>query len=190
MNVHDSFSESAFAMTRIAEQLKAGEILGIAPTNNFNLDFPDGEVEPGFQTIEKLVWHIRDFKPELVITHNPEDILIRFFDRSTWINHRDHKNTALATLDAIYPCSRNTNFFPKLLAQDKLTVHTVTKLLLTDSYTKPELKYFDIEKFLEQKKLALQQHVSAFAPEDADDYVSENKIGDGYFELLAFYSVY
>ncbi len=185
-----NIAENVFATTRIEEQLKAGEILGISRKENFNLGIPDGELEANLEIIEKIVWHIRQFKPDIVITHNPEDAIVRFFNTSTWVNHRDHRNTALATLDAIYPYSRDTNFFPHQLSVDKLTPHKVTMLLLADSYTKPELKYFDIGKYLGKKKLALQQHASAFAPEDADDYIEENKIGDGYFEPLGFYTVY
>lgn len=99
-----------FATTRVAEQLKAGEILGIPRKENFNLEIPDGELEANLKTIEKIVWHIRQFKPDIVITHNPEDTIIKFFNKSTWINHRDHRNTALATLDAVYPYSRNTKY--------------------------------------------------------------------------------
>jgi len=36
----------------------------------------------------------------------------------------------------------------------------------------------------------LQQHISAFALEDADDYIEENKMENGYFEPLGFYTVY
>ncbi|MEK7595685.1 MAG: PIG-L family deacetylase [Patescibacteria group bacterium] len=183
-------NEEAFGATRVNEQIRAGEILGIPQSQNFNLQIPDGELETDLKTIEKIVWHIREFKPNIVITHNPEDLIIRFFNKSTWVNHRDHRNTAEATLDAIYPYSRDANFFPQQLSKDKLTGHKVTKVLVTDSYTKHELRYFDIGNYLEKKKLALQQHVSAFSPEDAKDYIEENRIGDGYFEPLAFYTVY
>lgn len=133
--------------------------------------------------------------------------------KATWINHKDHKNTAVATIDSIYPCSRDTNFFPHQLSnkcttlnssdvmlnlpcpalrwfQHPLTTHKVYKFLLTDSYTKPELKYFDIGKYTEKKKLALSQHASQFSPEDVDDYVEESKTENGYFEPLAFYTIY
>lgn len=183
-------NEKDFGDTRVEEQLKAGEILGIPKEENFNLCFPDGELEPNLQTIEKIVFHIRDFKPDIVITHNPEDYIIKYYDKSTWINHKDHKNTAVATIDSIYPCSRDTNFFPNQLSENNLAVHKVFKFLLTDSYTKPELKYFDISKFTEKKKLALQQHSSQFSPEDVDDYVEESKTENGYFEPLAFYTIY
>lgn len=182
--------EKMFAKTRIEEQIIAGNILGISEIENFNLQIPDGGLETTVENIEKISFHLRQFKPDLVITHNPHDSIIHFFDQSTWINHRDHKNTAQITIDAIYPYARNTAFFPKHFTQNKLTTHTVKKLLLTDHYIHPEVRYFAIEKFLDKKKKALQQHTSAFAPTDADDYIEENKIGDGYFESLGYYEIY
>lgn len=185
-----TIDEKDFAASRLQEQLNGGEVLGIPKEENFNLNFPDGELESNIQTIEKIVFHIRDFKPDIVITHNPEDYIIKYYDKSTWINHKDHRNTAIATIDAVYPCSRDTNFFPDQLSEKGLTVHKVYKFLLTDSYTKPELKYFDIGSFTEKKKLALQQHASQFSPEDVDDYVDEYKTENGYFEPLAFHTIY
>lgn len=183
-------NEGQFAKTRIEEQIKAGEILGVPISENFNLQIPDGGLETIVKNIEKIAFHIRQFKPELVITHNPEDAIIHFFDQSTWINHRDHKNTAQITIDAIYPYARNTGFFPEHFSQHHLTTHSVKKLLLTDHYTKPEVRYFLIDKFLDKKKKALQQHLSVFDLSDADDYIEENKIGEQYFEPLGYYEVY
>lgn len=185
-----NIEENAFAKSRTNEQIKAGEKLGLPKEENFNLQIPDGEIESNLDTIEKIVRHIRQFKPDIVITHNPEDFIIHFFDQGDWINHRDHRNTAQATLDAVYPYSRDTNFFPDQLKKEKLTTHTVKKILLADSYLKREVKYFDISKQIHKKLSALKEHKSAFDPESAGDYVEENKIGDGYFEPLGYYEVY
>jgi LmbE family N-acetylglucosaminyl deacetylase len=185
-----NINEDEFGNSRIKEQIKAGEILGIPKSENFNLQIADGELEPDLDTVGKIVRHIREFKPDIVITHNPTDHIIKFFERSTWANHRDHRHTAIATLDAVYPYSRDTNFFPQQLTKGKLTPHKVEKIMFADSYTKPEVKFFDISKYLDKKKLALQQHTSAFAKEDADDYIEENKIEGNYYEPLAFYTIY
>jgi LmbE family N-acetylglucosaminyl deacetylase len=183
------FSENDFGQARSEEQLKAGEILGIPQRENFNLQFPDGEVSSGIESIEKIVFHIREFKPDIVITHNPEDIIVHFFEKSSWVNHHDHRNTGTVTIDALYPYSRDRGFFPEHFEKG-MEQHTVTKLLLTDSYVKPQCKYFQIDKYASKKRAALQQHLSAFSPEDASDFVEENKIDDHYFEPLGFYEVY
>lgn len=183
-------NEKDFGRERVEEQMKSGEILGVPRRENFNLQIPDGELETTIENIEKVVFHIRQFKPDLVITHNPEDFFIDFNNKSTWVNHRDHRNTGQITIDAIYPYSRNRGFFLEHFEKHNLEVHELTKLLITDSYTKKAVRYFAIDNYLEPKKKALQQHISAFDPSEAGDYVEENKYEDGYFEPFGYYEIY
>lgn len=183
-------TEKEFSTLRVEEQFKAGEILGISRKNNFNLQIPDGELETTIVNIGRIVFHIREFQPDLVITHNPLDFVIHFFNKSTWINHRDHRNTGIIALDAVYPYSRDTGFFPEHFSKYQLKTHSVKKVLINDSYNSPFVKYFDISEQIDQKKKALQQHLTAFNPADAGDYIDENKFDSGYFEPLAYYEVY
>lgn len=189
MKDKQGLNEAGFGAQRVKEQIKAGTILGIPEDQNFNLQIPDGEVEPSLAYIERIVYHIREFKPDLVITHNPQNELVSFFDKSFWVNHRDHRHTSQIVLDAVYPYSRDRGFFTDHFEKG-LDVHSVTKLLLADSYTKKNVKYCKIDDFVEAKTKALQQHVSAFNPEDASDYIDENKLEDGYFEPFAYYEIY
>lgn len=182
--------ESTFATKRVAEQMKAGLILGVPKNENFNLQVPDGELESSVENIQQTVYHIREFKPELVITHNPQDFLINFFNKGGWVNHRDHRNTGQIVVDAVYPYSRDRGFFSRQFEVNKLSTHTVRKILLTDSYEKNTIKYFGIDKYMETKKKALQQHLSAFDPNEADDYLEENNIEGRYYEPLGYYEVY
>ena len=185
-----AINEKEFAELRTEEQIKAGEILGISRSENFNLQIPDGELEASLENIEKIVFHIRQFKPDLVITHNPQDTIVDFYEKGKWVNHRDHRNTGLIVLDSVYPYSRDRGFFPHHFKQSKLSGHTVNKLLLTDSYKNTSVKYFAIDNYLDKKKAALQQHLSAFDPADIDGYLEENKFGNHYFEPLGYYEVY
>jgi LmbE family N-acetylglucosaminyl deacetylase len=189
MKDKEGLNESEFAKSRISEQVNAGKILGIPEKQNFNLEIPDGEFETSVENIGKIAFHIRQFKPNLVITHNPTSNIISFFNKSHWVNHRDHRNTGQVTLDACYPYARDTGFFVEQL-KNGLNPHSVTKVLLADSYTSESVKYFQIDEFLDKKKNALQQHITAFDPADADDYIEENKIEDGYYEPLGFYKIY
>ena len=190
MKDKEGLTESEFAKSRVAEQVSAGKILGIKESENYNLGIPDGEIEPSVENIGEIAFHIRQFKPDLVISHNPDPGIVRFFENSAWVNHRDHRNTALITIDAVYPYSRDRGFFTEQFEKDKLEPHVVKQLLLTDSYTSNSIKYFQIDEYLSKKKLALQQHLTAFDPADADDYLEENKFGDNYFEPLGYYKVY
>ena len=183
-------NEKDFGQERVGEQMKAGKYLGIADTENFNLQIPDGEVEEKVENIDKIAFHIRQFKPQLVITHNPEEGIIDFFGKSCWVNHRDHRKTARITLDAVYPYARDRGFFPQHFSQAGLDCHSVTKLLLADSYTSAHIRYFDIGNFVKQKEKALSQHVSAFGPDEVADYIDENSFEGGYFEPLGYYKIY
>ena len=190
MKDKEGITEENFATGRIEEQKRAGEILGILESENFNLNIPDGELFHSLDNIEKIAFHIRQFAPDVVITHNPEDIFIHFFEKGVWVNHNDHRNTGLIVADAVYPYSRDRGFFPEHFTKNRLSPHIVTKMLIADSYTKDAVKYFSIGGYIEQKRKALQQHVSAFSPDDADSYIEENKFGDDYFEPLAYYKIY
>jgi LmbE family N-acetylglucosaminyl deacetylase len=182
-------SEADFGKARSVEQIKGGLALGIPEDQNFNLGIGDGEVEHNLETIGKIVYHIRDFKPDLIITHNPSDEIITFSPTSTWVNHRDHRNTGLNALDAAYPYSRDNNFFPEQL-KGNVTRHEVHKLLFSDSYTKPYVVSFDTKDYLEEKRNGLKEHKSAINPEDIEGYISEMEQPDGYFELLGYITIY
>jgi LmbE family N-acetylglucosaminyl deacetylase len=182
-------SEAEFGNNRKQEQIKGALELGIEEKENFNLNLPDGEVEHNLDNIGMIVYHIREFKPDIIITHNPSDEIITFSESSKWVNHRDHRNTGLNTLDAAYPYSRDNNFFPEQLKQG-LKRHEVYKFLFTDSYTKPYVVSFDTHEYLEAKRNALRQHSSAIKADDIEDYVSEMKQENGYFELLGFVKIY
>jgi len=183
-------SEQEFGAARQKEQVEGGLDLGIAKDQNFNLGLRDGEAEHNYENIGKIVWHIRDFKPDLIITHNPSDEIINFSPSSSWVNHRDHRNTGLLALDAAYPYSRDNNFFPEQLEQG-LSRHEVHKFLFSDSYTKSYVLSFDTHDFVEHKRSALSKHVNPIDASDVDEYVDEMKQDDGgYFELLGYLEIY
>ncbi len=184
-----NINEDDFGKMRTLEQLNAGKILGINENNNFNLNLPDGEVETSIVNIEKVVFHIRDFKPDIIITHNPQDYIIKFDPKVHWVNHRDHRNTAQITLDAMYPYSRDRGFFPNHFKKG-LEPHKVTKVLLADSYSNELVSYFDISGFTETKVKALMHHPSAINPAHANDYLEENLIGGRYYESLLYTEIY
>jgi LmbE family N-acetylglucosaminyl deacetylase len=178
-----------FAKTRVEEQMAAGQILGIPDTQNFNLGIPDGELENTIENIGKIVWHIREFKPDIIITHNPSEVINTFSteDNIRWVNHRDHRHTAIITVDAAYPYSRDRGFFPAHFAQG-LQPHTVESLLLADSYTHPLRVYLDVTDYIDQKRRALAACPSVIPADHVEEYVNECKIGQRYYEQLRYYS--
>ncbi len=101
------------------------------------------------------------------------------------VNHRDHRHTALVTTDAVYPYSRDRAFFPEQLTSG-LEPHSVTELLLADSYEHPLRLYFDVTDQVEKKRRALAACPSVIEPSHVDGYIGEIKIGTRYFEQLRY----
>jgi LmbE family N-acetylglucosaminyl deacetylase len=131
---------------REREQRAAGKVLGVRRC--VFLRYPDGYVEDTAELRGKIVREIRRLKPDLVVTWDP-------FRRG--FNHRDHRLTGQATLDAIYPLARNPLGYPEHL-DEGLEIHRVNEVLLAGS---DQADYWvDVSKFLDKKIEALQEHKS------------------------------
>ncbi len=158
---------------REKEDRESMKIFGITEENNVYLRFGDGTLENNRELISTLVLQIRTFKPDLIITHNPENVIIRFANGDSWINHRDHRNTGLSTIDAAYPFSRDLNFFPEQFEDSAVSSHSVKEFLIVDYYDHPDLVYFDVTDFVETRVKAHAKHSSQYtlgAAQEAADY--------------------
>ena len=100
-----------------------------------------------------MVKVIRMHRPEVVLSIDPSNFL---FD-NPYVNHRDHRVTALAVFDAIYPAARNPNFFPEHLEED-LSTHSVDAILFFAT-NRPNI-WIDITDTIESKIASLQCHKS------------------------------
>lgn len=173
-------TENEFAKIRTSEQLAAGIELGLAVNENFNLGIKDGELENTLANIEKVVFHIRQFKPDAVITHNPYDPINTFSEEIHWVNHRDHRATASIVCDATYPYSRDRGFFPQHFLKYNLTTHVVSELLFSDAYSYPDVKYFEITKYIDKKRNALLKHKNAFSADSVEsEFLEESRLEPG-----------
>lgn len=163
---------------REEEDSKAMQILGIKRENNIYLRFEDGTVEDTLDVIGKIAEQIRIFKPDILITHNPENIVIRFEKDVNWINHRDHRNTGQAAINASYPYSRDILFFPDHFKNKESSSHTVTEFLLVDYYDHPDIVYIDVTNDIESRISAHACHTSQYslkaARESADFFTKSN----------------
>ena len=179
----EKITEHELMEIRKREDTASMQVLGIKPENNIYLLLNDGEVNNSMQTIEKLVKQIREFKPDLIVTHNPEDVFIRFNKNENWINHRDHRNTGLSVMDAAYPYSRDILFFPEHFSDEKLQSHTTVEYLLVDYYDHQDQIYIDITETLDAKVKALEQHSSQYSKEHAkslSEYITKVESGRRY----------
>lgn len=184
-------SEEEFAKIRISEQMSAGLELGIPAGENFNLGIRDGEVEDTVENIGKIVFHIRQFKPDIIITQNPFDPINAFSEEVHWVNHRDHRKTASIVVDAVYPYSRDRGFFPEHFSKDGLSQHIVSELLFSDCFTHPDVCHFDITKYVDKKKSALLKHKNALTIESIEEeFIPEGELEPGrYFERLKHFEI-
>lgn len=186
-----SIKEVELAKRRTLEVFEAGAHMGLKKKDVKVLNFPDGEIESTFENIGRIVFEVRRTKPDIVITHNFDDYLIQTPSGSSWVNHRDHRNTGRLTLDAVYPYSRDANFFPEhKIELGKDYTHQVFKILIPEKFTDDNLVYFDIEKFLKQKKAAMQSHKNAFSEEDVEMIMEEAAFDEGYCEIFKYFEVY
>ena len=175
----EKVSEKELAKIRESEDEQALKTLGLHKNDSMNLNLGDGEIENSLPTIEKLVHVIRSFKPDLVITHNPEKVLIRDLDGGFYVNHRDHRNTATSVIDAAYPYSRDLLFFPQHI-EAGLSGHSVTEFLFVDSWGDQDSIAIEITDFTAQRTAAIACHSSQYSPENAQastDFFAPEKAG-------------
>lgn len=162
-------SEEDLAYQREQEDAAAMEVLGVKPEDNIYLHLGDGEVEADLETIGLLAQQIRTFKPDVILTHNPEEVIIRFSKGVNYINHRDHQNTGKAATYAAYPYSRDVLFFPEHFEEDGVESHTTTKFLYVDYHNHEDLVYIDVTDTAEARTRAIASHASQYSLENAQD---------------------
>jgi LmbE family N-acetylglucosaminyl deacetylase len=139
------------ARLRMDETAAAARVLGIAA--HHHLDHPDGEIEDDRVLRGELVRFVRTLRPDVVLCPDPTAV----FFGDGYVNHRDHRITGWATLDAIAPAAATPHYFPELRAEG-LDVHQVPKVYLSGTH-EPNL-WVDIGATLERKIEALFCHAS------------------------------
>ena len=143
------------ARTREQEQRAAAEILGVREVSI--LPYGDGELEDSREVIGRIVRHIRRIKPDIVFTTDPY--------RSTFYIHRDHVNTGLTAMHAVFPYARDRLHFPEHLAEG-LEIHKTAELYFWGTEN-PDI-HIDISDTMDLKVRASQAHISQFG----DDVVT------------------
>jgi LmbE family N-acetylglucosaminyl deacetylase len=139
------------AAVREAEQLAAAAVVGYQDVAF--LHQPDGAVANDLPLRELLVREIRSFRPDAVLTHDPEVL----FYAGGGVNHTDHRTVGIAAVDAVYPAARNPMAFPALLRAG-LAAHKVRRLYLFWP-NRPDT-WVDVTDTFERRLDALRCHVS------------------------------
>jgi LmbE family N-acetylglucosaminyl deacetylase len=136
---------------RQAEQTAAAKQVGVHDIHF--LGYPDGRVEQTIGLRRDLTRVIRLLRPDRVLCQSPERNYMRM-----GVSHPDHRAVGSASLDAVYPDSRNPFAFPELLAEEKLEPWTVREVWIAG--TPAPTHYVDITETFGRKLAALRSHVS------------------------------
>jgi len=147
--------------TRIAEQRAAADILGVSEI--IHLGYPDGYLTPSLELRRDVTRQIRRFRPDLVITQNPQ----RRLDHNPFIGHPDHLATGEATLASVYPAARDRLNFPELWTEENLEPWKVRQVLLT-GVEEPNL-WLDVGQTFEIGLRSILAHVSQVDPPTVEE---------------------
>ena len=136
------------------EELQLGaDLLGV--TTLTCLDLPDGEVSNDQQFRATLVGLIRRHRPEVVVGPDPT---ATFFG-GVYVNHRDHRETGWALLDAVAPAAAMPLYFP-----EQGEPFQVGQLLLSGTLDADVV--IDVSRTIDTKVKAVLAHASQLAGDD------------------------
>jgi LmbE family N-acetylglucosaminyl deacetylase len=142
---------AALAEQRIAETAEAVELLGLR--GHRHLGYGDGDLEDDRGLREEICRVVRELRPEVVLCPDPTAV----FFGDGYFNHRDHRVTGWATLDAIAPAAGLPHYFADQIAEG-LSVHHVRAAYLSGTL-EPNV-WIDVSAQLERKIDALFRHRS------------------------------
>ncbi|MBI4097360.1 MAG: PIG-L family deacetylase [Candidatus Levybacteria bacterium] len=147
------------AQIRRKEQVKAGKILGLKDI--FFLNHTDTELVTDMTLKGEIVRIIRTVRPKIVFGWDPT---FYYTEHSAWtdtafINHTDHRAAGIATMDAVFPLSRDMLTFPEQL-KEGLSAHRVEELWLYGAEKKAHV--VNITSTFDKKIKALEVHASQF----------------------------
>ena len=114
---HHQMGGAPLAIRRQAEAQAAADIIGIEYEL---LDNQDGFLEPKLENRLQIIKLIRQFQPDLILTHRPNDY------------HPDHRYTSILVQDAAYMVT-----VPNICRLVPSLDYNPTILYLSDAFTKP-----------------------------------------------------
>ena len=143
-----TMSPERLAKIREEEQRNAARALGVERVEF--LGYPDCELEDTRDLRRDITRQIRRWRPDLLITQNPHRTY------NLYASHRDHRITAGAVLDCVYPLARDHLAFPELLPE--VEPHKVREIHVMQ-WESPHL-VVDISDTMDVKLRALACHAS------------------------------
>ena len=156
--------KAELARLREGEQLAANQVLGVKET--VFMRYPDGELEPTIPLRKELTRLIRKYKPDVVITGNPE----AWFYGNEYLNHADHRAAARAGCEAVFPSAGSRLIFAELLSEG-FEPHEVRRLYIHGT-DKPDT-WVDVTETIDIKVKALQQHASQVPVDEVEKWMKD-----------------
>lgn len=147
-------SKRAMILMREREQRAAARVVGVDEV--IFLHEIDGTLENTPALRKLLTRVIREVRPDIVLSQDPGNQLFDSFGRF----HRDHRITAEAVFDALYPAVGSLGFFPELV-QENILPHQIKEVWFWGT-NKPNL-FVDISQTIGKKIEALRAHESQIA---------------------------
>jgi len=145
---HGSPAEPSHLRQVRREELElAADLLGVHEVHR--LDVPDGDVTNSDELRARLVGLMRRVRPDVVLGPDPT---ATFFG-GVYVNHRDHRETGWAVLDAAAPAAAMPLYYP-----GEGEAHQVTWLLLSGTH-EPDVA-IDVASTIDVKVKAVLAHHS------------------------------
>ncbi|MEL6150463.1 MAG: PIG-L deacetylase family protein [Chloroflexota bacterium] len=141
--------------TRIEEQRASAHEVGVEDVI-FLQGYADGTLEPTLALRKDLTRVIRQVRPNVVLTFDPETVIA---GNRAYINHPDHRAVAEAARYAVFPSAGARPIFMDLL-DEGLETHEVDRVYFFLSHD-PDT-YIDITRTIARKANALRCHPSQF----------------------------
>ena len=115
---HHEIGGVELARRRRAEAQAAGAVAGI---EYHVLDNHDGELEPTLENRKKIIRQIRNYTPDLILTHRPNDY------------HPDHRYTSILVQDSAYMVT-----VPNICTDTPALSYNPVIAYLSDNFQKPQ----------------------------------------------------
>lgn len=143
---HHRLSRGELAARRHAETRAVGEQFGI---DYVVMDNHDGELEATLENRRRVIRLIRSCRPDLVLTHRPNDY------------HPDHRYTSQLVQDAAFMVT-----VPRICGETPALPRNPVFAYFSDAFTKPApfapTVAVDITRFMDAKQAMLHCHASQF----------------------------
>ena len=146
-------SPDTLCRIRHEEEAAAAKTIGVQAV--YFLDLPDGYLVPDIDLRRKMTRIIRQMKPDILVTCDPQNL----FPNTTYgMNHSDHRAVGQSVLDAVFPAAGNPLYFPELLKEENLEPHKTGEVWI--SLTSQPNVTLDVTDTWDIKILALKEHKS------------------------------